>query len=124
MELVITRGAAEGCTLVAARGEVDIYTAPILSEEIAGLIQGGAYDLVIDLREVDFLDSTGLGVLVASLKNVHGHGGSLQLVCNQERLLKLFRMTGLMEVFGVHKDCEAALAGSARVAGPGSARVG
>ena len=70
------------------------------------------YDIVIDMSEVEFLDSTGLGVLVGGLKKVRAHDGSLHLVCNQDRLLKIFRITGLAKVFVIHDTAEAALAAS------------
>jgi anti-sigma B factor antagonist len=59
-----------------------------------------------------FLDSTGLGVLVGGLKRVRGHDGSLQLVCTQERLLKIFRITGLSKVFAIHGSQSEALVAS------------
>ena len=62
------------------------------------------------MEEVEFLDSTGLGVLVGGLKKVRAHDGSLQLVCTQERLLKIFRITGLAKVFAIHDSAEAATA--------------
>ena len=60
----------------------------------------GNYHLVVDMERVEFLDSTGLGVLVGGLKRVRAHDGSLDLVCTQERILKIFRITGLTKVFG------------------------
>ena len=51
------------------------------------------------MEKVDFLDSTGLGVLVGGLKKVRAHDGSMRLICTQERLLKIFRITGLAKVF-------------------------
>ena len=59
---------------------------------------------------VDFLDSTGLGVLVGGLKRARSHEGSLQLVCDQEKILKVFRITGLTKVFPIHASLEGALA--------------
>jgi anti-sigma B factor antagonist len=59
---------------------------------------------------VEFLDSTGLGVLVGGLKKVRAHDGSLQLVCSQERLLKIFRITGLAKVFVIHESADQAFA--------------
>ena len=66
------------------------------------LINSGHYHLIVNLEGVDFLDSTGLGVLVGALKRVRAHEGSLLLVCTQERLLKIFRITGLAKVFPIH----------------------
>jgi anti-sigma B factor antagonist len=89
-------------TVVSVGGEIDVYTAPKLREQIVALVEEGRYHLVIDMEEVEFLDSTGLGVLVGGLKRVRAHDGSLRLVCTQERILKIFRITGLTKVFPIH----------------------
>lgn len=91
-------------------GEIDVYTAPKLRERLVSLINDGHYDLVVNLDGVDFLDSTGLGVLVGALKRVRTQDGSLRLVCSQERLLKIFRITGLAKVFAIHESTDAAVA--------------
>jgi anti-sigma B factor antagonist len=110
VDLTIATRQAAGRTVVSVAGEIDVYTAPRLREEITELVAAGTYDIVIDMSEVEFLDSTGLGVLVGGLKKVRAHDGSLQLVCNQDRLLKIFRITGLAKVFVIHETAEAALA--------------
>ena len=110
MDLTLTTREADGKTIVAVGGEIDVYTAPKLRDKITELVAGGAYDLVVDMQEVEFLDSTGLGVLVGGLKKVRAHNGSLQLVCNQDRLLKIFRITGLAKVFVIHESADEALA--------------
>ena len=112
VDLTITTREAEGRTVVSVAGEIDVYTAPRLREEITELVAAGTYDIVIDMSEVEFLDSTGLGVLVGGLKKVRAHDGSLHLVCNQDRLLKIFLITGLAKVFVIHDTAEAALAAS------------
>ena len=81
-----------------------------MRDRIADLLDSGQHQLVIDLGGVEFLDSTGLGVLVAGLNRAREVGGSLSLVCPQERVLKLFRITGLDEVFTVHSTVDEALA--------------
>ncbi len=110
MDLTLTTREADGKTIVAVGGEIDVYTAPKLRDKITELVAGGAYDLVVDMQEVEFLDSTGLGVLVGGLKKVRAHNGSLQLVCNQDRLLKIFRITGLAKVFVIHDSADEAIA--------------
>ncbi len=90
-------------------GEIDVYTAPKLRECLVDLVGSGNYHLVVDLGGVEFLDSTGLGVLVGGLKRVRSHDGSLELVCSHERLLKIFRITGLTKVFPIHASVEEAL---------------
>ncbi len=97
-------------TIVSVGGEIDVYTAPKLRDKITELVAAGCYHMVIDMEAVEFLDSTGLGVLVGGLKKVRAHDGTLQLVCNQDRLLKIFRITGLAKVFVIHESADAALA--------------
>ena len=110
MDLTLSTHEADGTTVVAVGGEIDVYTAPRLRDKFTELVAAGSYDIIVDMQNVEFLDSTGLGVLVGGLKKVRAHDGSLDLVCNQDRLLKIFRITGLAEVFVIHDSAEAALA--------------
>ena len=97
-------------TVLEVGGEIDVYTAPKLRERITELVDQGNLEIIIDLERVEFMDSTGLGVLVGGLKKVRTNGGSLSLVCTQERLLKIFRITGLAKVFAIHGSQADALA--------------
>ena len=110
MDLSMDNATAGERTVIAVGGEIDVYTAPKLRDGLVELINAGHYHLVIDLEGVDFLDSTGLGVLVGGLKKVRAHDGSMRLICNQERLLKIFRITGLAKVFAIHGSQADALA--------------
>ena len=117
MELSLaTRTIAEHAVLEVG-GEVDVYTAPRLRERLVELVDGGARNVVVDLGRVDFLDSTGLGVLVGGLKRVRAHDGSLHLVCTQEKILKVFRITGLTKVFPIHATVDEAVAATGGAAG-------
>ncbi len=119
MELEVTSRREGGRTVVTVTGEIDVYTAPDLRERLNGLVAEGRYDLVVDLSDLDFLDSTGLGVLVSALKRVRSHDGALRLVCHEDKILKVFRITGLTKVFPIHATLEQALAvDGAPVEGP------
>ena len=83
---------------------------PEYRDKITELVGDGRYQIVIDMEAVEFLDSTGLGVLVGGLKKVRAHDGSLELVCTQDRLLKIFRITGLAKVFAIHGSADSAVA--------------
>ena len=100
-----------GSTVLSVRGEVDVYTAPRLREKLVELVSDGKYQIVVDLEGVDFLDSTGLGVLVGGLKRLRSHDGDLTLVCTQHRILKVFEITGLTKVFAIHDSVDAATSG-------------
>ena len=81
---------------------------PRLRERLIELVDGGAPHVVVDLGRVEFLDSTGLGVLVGALKRLRAAGGTFGLVCAKEPLLKIFRITALDQVFPLYPTVEAA----------------
>lgn len=110
MDLSLSSRSDGDKTVVEVGGEIDVYTAPKLRERIVELVDAGNYHLVIDMERVEFLDSTGLGVLVGGLKRVRAHDGSLRLVCTQDRILKIFRITGLTKVFPIHDSVDDAVA--------------
>ena len=91
-------------------GEIDISTAPRLRELLIDLVSQGNYQLIVNLDKVEFLDSNGLGVLVGGLKRARAHDGSLDLVCTRERILKIFKITGLTKVFGIYQTVDQAIA--------------
>lgn len=109
MDLSLETRQAGDITVVAVGGEIDVYTAPKLRDRVTELVGGGNYHLMIDMEQVEFLDSTGLGVLVGGLKKVRAHDGAMEIICSQERLLKIFRITGLAKVFTIHSSEAAAL---------------
>jgi anti-sigma B factor antagonist len=98
-------------TVLDVVGEVDVYSAPSLRDRISDLLDSGQPNLVVNLAGVTFLDSTGIGTLVAGLNRAVHLGGTLSLVCDQERILKLFRITGLDTVFTIDASVEGAVAG-------------
>jgi anti-sigma B factor antagonist len=102
MEFTVSTRAEGPFTVVEVGGEVDVYTAPRLREAVVTAIESGSTRLVIDVDKVVFLDSTGVGVMVGALKKVRSAGGTLDIVCTQPRLLKIFDITGLDKVFGLH----------------------
>ena len=103
--------------VLSLRGEIDVYTAPLLRQALLDLIGQGARDVVVDMGEVDFLDSTGLGVLVEGLKRVKIQGGEFSIVATQDKILKIFDITGLNKAFLIHGSVEDAL-GSAPSSAP------
>lgn len=109
MELSVSHPIADGAPVVAVHGEVDVYSAPALKEQLTQLLQSGAHSVVVDLSGVAFLDSTGLGALVEARAATIDAGGSLALVCSHERILKLFTITGLDGVFAIRPTVKAAL---------------
>ena len=97
-------------SVISLRGEIDVYTAPRLRQALIDLVEGGATHIVVDMSAVDFLDSTGLGVLVGGLKRVKSNDGELRLVVTQDRIMKIFDITGLAKVFPIFDTTDEALA--------------
>lgn len=99
-----------GASVVRAEGEVDVSTAPALRQRLYELPESAK--VVVDLSEVTFLDSTGLGVLVAALKRVRESdaGGDLRLVVTRPQVSKVLEVTGLSTVFSVFPSLDEALA--------------
>ncbi|MGD6818532.1 anti-sigma factor antagonist [Metabacillus sp. 84] len=93
-------------TKVTVAGEIDAYTAPKLREELLPLADESEPKLVINLRDVSYMDSTGLGVFVGLLKNVRKNNGELQLVELSERLERLFTITGLNDIIDISSKAE------------------
>jgi anti-sigma B factor antagonist len=112
MELSLATRSVSDHTVLEIGGEIDVYTAPRLRERLIEMVGAGDKKVVVDLARVEFLDSTGLGVLVGAHRRLKARDGSLTLVCPHERLMKIFRITGLDSVFEIHPSVEAATASS------------
>ncbi len=109
MQVSLASKTVAGQTVLSVKGEVDMYSAPTLRDRLTDLVDSGQRTVIVDLSEVGFLDSTGLGTLVAARKHATELGGALPLVCSQDRVLKLFRITGLDAVFAIHPSVDEAI---------------
>ncbi len=96
--------------MVTASGELDAYSAPMLQAQLDPVSQRAGAALVVDLSAVGFIDSTGLGVLVTTLKHVRESEGSLDVVVTAPRVLKVFALTGLDVVIPLHATLDEAFA--------------
>ena len=95
--------------VVDAEGEIDMFTAPKLREQLVKLAEEGTYRIVVNLDKVTFIDSMGLGTLVGGLKRVKEHDGALVLVCSHRPVMRVLAITGLDNVFPVHASVEDAI---------------
>lgn len=95
--------------ILEVRGELDMATAPTLRQQVIALVTHGATKVVLDLEGVDFIDSTGLGVLVGAVKRIRVAEGDFRMVCTRDSLLSLFEITRLTSVFDIYETLEAAL---------------
>lgn len=107
-----TCGASEqaGRSVITCSGELDAHAAPQLAAELDKATMQPSCAVVVDLSSVEFMDSTGLGVLVTGLKHVRESDGTLDVVVASPRVLKVLQLTGLDVVIPLHETLESALA--------------
>jgi anti-sigma B factor antagonist len=102
------------CQVVAARGELDLNAAPELRKLLCRLISLGMTELVLDLTDATFVDSTTLGVLTSRCEALRDNGGALVLVCTNDLILRTIEISGMDRMLDVYATLPEALA---RVAG-------
>ncbi|HEY2475027.1 MAG TPA: STAS domain-containing protein [Candidatus Cybelea sp.] len=88
------------------RGSMDIATSPTARGALSEAIDGGANKLIVDMRQLEFLDSTGLGVLIGAHRRAAENGGSLRLIVSDGPILRLLNITGLISVFGAYHSLD------------------
>ncbi len=103
--------------VISLAGEVDLYTAPEFKQQLLEVIDQGGRDVVVDLSDTTFIDSTTLGVLVGGVKRLRTNEGQLSLVCSDRNITKIFEITGLDRVFTIHPTREAALSSESPTTG-------
>ena len=87
--------------VVAVAGELDMHTAERLAETLRSVSDDDARSIVVDLFEVPFVDSAGLGVLASTAKSTKERGGAFVLAADDARFLRTLRITGLDRLFDV-----------------------
>jgi anti-sigma B factor antagonist len=97
-----TEELGNGAYVIALSGEVDLYTAPEFKQQLLEVIGKGGKEVVVDLSDTTFIDSTTLGVLVGGVKRLRPNGGQLSLVCSDRNITKIFEITGLNKVFPIY----------------------
>lgn len=92
---------AEDEAVVKIVGELDLSTAPRLRDALVDLSNQGARQITIDLAEMEFIDSTGLSVLLAAWRRMRENGGDLAVQSPSAAAMKVFEITGATRVFTI-----------------------
>ena len=104
-----------GNTLLTLHGVLDVATSGALRTTLYELVRESAEDVVIDLRSLEYLDSTGLGVLVGAQKRALERDNQIRLVVAEGRIERLLRITGLTSAFAVYRTIDDAREDSRRI---------
>ena len=116
----ITLDTRDGCTLVRFHEErLDAHNSKELKDYFLELMEKGTKALILDLSEVRFVDSSGLGALLSGHKNAGLRNGRFALAGVQARVQSMFELTRLTKVFEIHQNVEDAFAVGTG-GGPGS----
>lgn len=91
-------------------GEVDLSNAAGLRDHLIDQVQQGNYNLAVDLGSVEFMDSSGLAVLISGLRRTREHDGSLVLIRPTASVKRVLSITGLDKVFDIYDSVEKASA--------------
>ena len=97
--------------VVEVTGEVDLFTAPEFKQRVMAPIAAGSEHVVVDLTRTTFIDSSSLGVLIGAHRRMKARGGRLVVACDNEGIVKTFRITGLDGVFTIVGRMDEALNG-------------
>lgn len=110
MQVTVTTSQHDGVFILGFGGDIDVASAVTVRDALDRVIAAGHHRIVLDLGEVRFLDSTGLGVMVGRLKAVRDLGGDMHLVCSSARISRVLSITSLDEVFPIHESIDDAVA--------------
>lgn len=101
MNLEIDIQKEENRTIVILSGEIDVYTAGRLKEQLLPLTNEEGSTIQVDLGQITFLDSTGLGVFISAYKSAQKNNCNLEFIRLRDRVLRLFQVTGLHEIMNL-----------------------
>jgi len=91
-------------------GEIDLYNAPEIKENIKNQMEQGKNQIIINLDKVSYIDSSGIGVLISSLSNLKKAGGGLKIIHVYASVRKVFELTKLTSFFDIYDSEQEALA--------------
>ncbi|AXI08044.1 anti-sigma factor antagonist [Oceanobacillus sp. 143] len=101
MDLTVNIHEEAGKFIMNLSGEIDAYTAPKLKEDLLPLTKLTGNIIEVNLENVEYMDSTGLGIFVSALKSTKENNSSMKLVNLQDRVLRLFKITGLDKIIDI-----------------------
>tara|TARA_Y100000591_G_C21775097_1_gene667815 strand:- start:930 stop:1310 length:381 start_codon:yes stop_codon:yes gene_type:complete len=82
--------------VVRVRGEIDIYTCAELRKSLSAVIENSADTFILNLENVQYIDSTGLGTIAHSAQQIQANSGQIYVICTKPQIKKIFEVSGLL----------------------------
>lgn len=101
MEIITREVESVGVVILDIKGEIDLYNAPEIKDTIKNQIDSGKKKIIINLKEVSYIDSSGIGALISSLSNLKKVGGGLKILHVYDSVKKVFELTKLTSFFEI-----------------------
>ncbi|HKZ57648.1 MAG TPA: STAS domain-containing protein [Thermodesulfovibrionales bacterium] len=99
----------KGTKVMELSGEIDMYTSPELRKELMGLLQRKVSPLLVDFKEVSYIDSSGIATFVEGLKGIKTYGGRLKFFSIPDRIVEIFNFSKLDRVFEIYRNLDEAI---------------
>lgn len=109
MKISVKEEKTKKVKIIDIEGEVDVYTSMELKKELNNLIDAGEKRMIVNLEKVVYMDSSGLGILVAVLKRIRSEKGNMKLIKLTPGIKKIFELTRLTKFFEIFDNEEAAV---------------
>ena len=106
-----TKAGQSRSNVVPLKGEIDLHVSPTVTATLNEVIDKKPERLVVDLSEVNYIDSAGLAALIQAMQKVEAYGGKFMLAGLQETVRSIFEISRLDQVFQIFPDADAAVAG-------------
>lgn len=81
--------------IIHVSGEIDVYTCPKLNTKLTEVIENGNKNVVLNLENIQYIDSTGLGTIAYNARILESSNGSILVICTKHQIKKIFQVSGL-----------------------------
>ena len=98
-------------TVISLEGEIDLHVSPRIAATLIAAVKEKPRNLIVDLAQVSYIDSSGLAVLIEAMQSIEKYGGKFALAGLQENVKPIFEIARLDQVFRIFPDVDSASSG-------------
>ena len=102
----VNQSQLEGITILALKGRLDSNTSDEFEKRLLGMVQAGEVRFILDFKELDYISSAGLRVLLKTAKELKRNNGQFSLCSIKDYIREIFEMSGFVSFLPIHTDLE------------------